>query len=124
MKYTYKDLRFYEELLTRAGENVAFRDAVQDRLIEIKRQLRKRSKERKEATVVRDYCDGSMVVKLALPEDLSTAEEADAYFMEYEYIRYRPTCYDCTGQLFTAWYKIFQKPDGRFWAYHSVGIDN
>ena len=57
-----------------------------------------------------------------LPEWLSTEEEANEYFKDVEYIYYRPTYFDCTGQLFTSWYKIFSK-SGRFWAYHRICRD-
>lgn len=32
------------------------------------------------------------------------------------------TAYDCTGQAFTAWYRIV-KMQGRFFAYHDVAYD-
>ena len=35
---------------------------------------------------------------------------------------YYPSAYDCTGQAFTSWYKVFAR-GGRFWAYHRVSVD-
>lgn len=66
--------------------------------------------------------DGMIVLK-PLPECIETLEEAEEYFNEYERIVYRPTYYDCTGQLFTSWHKIFRKPNGKLWMYHSIGRD-
>ena len=71
--------------------------------------------------MVKDDGDGA-VVRFPLPESLKTEDEADEYFREYDYMYYRPTYYDCTGQMFTSWYKIYRK-DGRFWAYHRVDLD-
>ena len=66
-------------------------------------------------------CDSSISL-VELPESIETAEEADEYFREYEYLHYRPSMYDCTGQRFTEWYKIFKRR-GRYMAYHAVGMD-
>lgn len=49
-------------------------------------------------------------------------EEADEWFKNCYYLEYQPSPYDCTGQRFTVWYKLFQRR-GRWWAYHSVGVD-
>lgn len=63
------------------------------------------------------------IYKYPLPEYLETLEEAEEHFNEYERLYFDPSPYDCTGQHFTSWHKIFRKPDGRFWCYHSVSID-
>ena len=55
-------------------------------------------------------------------EDLQTEDEADAYFMGNLYRESYPSAYDCTGQIFTTWYKIFRR-GGRFWAYHATAMD-
>lgn len=70
------------------------------------------------------YSDSdSYIIKFPLPADIKTAEDADLYFMQNEFIEFVPTYYDCTGKLFTRWYKIFQKPNGEFWAYHRISRD-
>lgn len=58
----------------------------------------------------------------ALPDFLDTLENAIAYFEEYERIEYIPSMYDCTGQAFTSWYKVFKRHD-KFYVYHSVSFD-
>lgn len=123
MTYTYADLHFYEWMLDELKKQPQAKpEKIEARIVEIKRQLRAHNRNTGDGTVVHD--DGDYhIVKLPLPEDIQTKEEAREYFRECEYIEYRPTYYDCTGQLFTQWYKIFQKPDGRFWAYHCIGID-
>ena len=96
-----------------------------ERKDDIKRAIRKylnKANPEPERRMFNESIDGVIEV-FPLPEDIETMEEATEYFKDFEYIYYRPTYYDCTGQLFTSWYKIFQKPDGRFWAYHSIGRD-
>ena len=123
--WTYKDLRFYEwileELKKTPGSNPEY---FEELVIEEKRKLRRSNRVvNNERKIVRDYGMDGVIVKFPLPEELTSAEEADEYFREYEYIYFYPSPYDCTGQQFTSWYKIFRKPDGRFWAYHSIGVD-
>ena len=59
---------------------------------------------------------------LPLPEYIETIDEAVSYFEDYEYMPYCPSAYDCTGQKFTSWYKVFAR-NNRFWAYHRVSMD-
>ena len=124
--YTYKDLHLFEQMLKELKQKNPDMDITQfDKIvIEKKRTIRRLNKiEDCGSTIVRDDGIDGYVVKFPLPESIDNAEDADEYFREYEYIHYRPTYYDCTGQAFTSWYKIFRKPDGRFWAYHSVSLD-
>lgn len=72
--------------------------------------------------VVKDYGIDGCVMRIELPEDIQTGEEAQEWFAECEYIRYSPRPYDCTGQAFTAWYKFF-RVNGRYICYHSVAVD-
>lgn len=124
--WTYKDLRFYEsvlkELKKQPGSNPEY---FEELIIEQKRKIRKHNKSNAEydRTIVRDYGMDGYVEKFLLPEGIATMEEANEYFEDYERIYYMPSPWDCTGQAFTSWYKIFRKPDGRYLAYHSVGRD-
>lgn len=97
------------------------------RLIDMKRAARKFLREEREKHedlphLVKDDGMNGYVVLLPLPENITDAETADEWFRDWEYIEYRYTPYDCTGQLFTRWYKIINR-NGRFYAYHSVGCD-
>ena len=67
-----------------------------------------------------DY--GSVTILLPLPESIDNLDDAKEWFEYNEYMTCRPSMYDCTGQLFTSWYKLFQR-NGRYWAYHCVSID-
>lgn len=71
--------------------------------------------------VVRDDGD-SLLVVFPLPDHLETAEDATAYFLDNYFREVYPSAYDCTGQIFTTWYKIFRRR-GQFWAYHATAMD-
>ena len=126
MEYTYTDLRFYEKAYdmfkNQEGNN---KKAFEQLIIDCKKYLRKKNRidSEYEKVMVKDYGIDGCVIKFPLPVHITTKEEADDYFMDYEYIYYRPTYYDCTGQTFTSWYKIFRRTDGRFMAYHRISID-
>lgn len=95
-----------------------------EKIIEWKKAVRKYLKKpASEKILVRDYGIDGYVIRYPLPEGISSKEEGEEYFEEYEYIHYHPTYYDCTGQAFTSWYKVYKAKDGRFWVYHSIGYD-
>lgn len=75
-----------------------------------------------ESRIVKDDGIDGFVALLALPKVLDTEEEAQEFFDAFIRIDYRPSMYDCTGQAFTGWYKLFRR-DGRFYVYHSVNYD-
>ena len=97
-------------------------DARRNAVIKLKREIREfQSRPVQEGTVLDDSVDGFTAL-LPLPESLSSKEEADEYFRKQLYIHASYSAYDCTGQAFTSWYKIFERR-GRFWAYHRVNFD-
>lgn len=51
-----------------------------------------------------------------------TREDAEAYFEAHMELTCRPSAYDCTGQFFTVWRKLFQRA-GSWWCYHRVAVD-
>ena len=59
---------------------------------------------------------------MPLPKTITDEETAREWFEYNEYMHIRPSMYDCTGQLFTSWYKIIER-NGRFYAYHCVSLD-
>ena len=68
-----------------------------------------------------DGIDG-YVLLIELPETLENLRDAEEYFEERETICAVPSIFDCTGQAFTSWFKVFKRRD-RFMAYHSIGFD-
>ena len=59
-----------------------------------------------------------------LPDELDsyTEDEAQEWFMWNRYRNAAPSQYDCTGQLFTNWFKLTRRR-GHWFAYHSIGRD-
>lgn len=49
-------------------------------------------------------------------------EDVEAWFTENRYIHGVNSQYDCTGCLFTEWFKVFRRR-GRWYAYHCIGMD-
>ena len=124
----YQDLIIYERLTKELEKQTGVRaNKAKEYLDEMKRKIRRANK----ATNYR-FSEGetvfanefeSAIFKYPLPAYLTTFEEAEEYFDEYERLYFIASPYDCTGQHFTSWRKIFRKPDGRFWVYHSIGMD-
>ena len=71
--------------------------------------------------VKEDGIDG-YVELVSIPDVFDTEEAADAFFKDFLYISCRPSMYDCTGQAFTSWYKLFKRR-GQFYAYHRIALD-
>ena len=76
----------------------------------------------KDRSLIKDYGVDGYVELIELPEYLETKDDAREYFDEEEWIHAYPSMYDCTGQRFTNWAKIFQRR-GRWMAYHRVSFD-
>jgi len=72
--------------------------------------------------VIHDYGIDGAIVLIPLPKNLTTEGMAREYFEENEYMDRPNSPYDCTGEIFTEWYKIIER-NGRFYAYHSIGRD-
>ena len=103
-------------------------DSYNDSVYEIKKEIRDYYKrdERKEWLIRDDGIDGGIVL-FEFPSEINSIkidsfELAEEYFKAYEYRKCRPSMYDCTGQVFTSWYKIIKRND-KFYAYHYIGFD-
>ena len=82
-----------------------------------------------ERRIVKDYGIDGFVELVSIPEVFDTLDDdadgnpgAETFFKEFLEIHARPSMYDCTGQAFTSWFKLFKR-NGQFWAYHSVCFD-
>lgn len=64
----------------------------------------------------------TIVNKFYLPDSISNIGEAERYFDEWERIVPPSSPYDCTGEQFTTWHRIFYVK-GRYLCYHAVAID-
>ncbi len=93
-----------------------------DRMEDVKRAIREYTHKENTDRIVKDYGIDGYVVLMELPDFLENQQDAEEYFEEGHVIHATPSIYDCTGQAFTSWYKIFKRRD-RFYAYHSVCFD-
>ena len=93
-------------------------------MVAVKRRLRKLNKNftdgLEENRAIKVYEDGSVIERVVLKAD--TMEQAENEFENEHYIEYWDRGYDCTGQAFTEWHKIFKVRD-KFVLYHSIGMD-
>lgn len=125
LKFAYSFRRFLQE--ERPGDPKLTDDLIREMSEAIHKYNRKqalRAAAESDRRIVKDYGIDGFVLRIDLPEELRSKDEARAWFEEYEVLRYRPTYYDCTGQLFTSWYSIFKHPTkDHFIAYHSVACD-
>lgn len=94
----------------------------EERIVELKREIRGFYKKADNRKIVKDNGIDGFVELVELPDFLESIEEATEYFEEYEVREAIPSMYDCTGQAFTSWYKIFERR-GRLFAYHSICFD-
>ena len=118
LKVAYEILNIYKELISEHGKT----ERVEERIAEQKREIRKFHKKGSDRRLVRDDGIDGYVLLIELPETLENLRDAEEYFEECETICAVPSMYDCTGQAFTSWFKVFKRR-GRFMAYHSVCFD-
>ena len=117
------DLEFAYLLLNEINKMVGdeYTASKKDRVTEIKRAIRqfyKKQEDSRSRRIIKDYGIDGFIELYELPE----VEDPQAYFDEYEWIHAKPSMYDCTGQAFTAWRKVFKR-HGKNMVYHSVGFD-
>lgn len=117
----YEDAKLWESLV-RLTSNRPMSAERKERHDEIKRALRKFYHKSSDGAVNFGEWD-SFISKYPLPGWIKTKEEAIEFFEEYEWMRCTPSQYDCTGQMFTYGYCVFQKSDGRWWVYHRIALD-
>ena len=104
------------------AENKASRDVL---VATVKREIREFNRRpASDSCIVEERgCDGYIEL-VRLPDELDKVNEDDAaeWFRENRYLEFFPTPYDCSGQKFTNWFKLFRRR-GHWFAYHSVSID-
>lgn len=94
-------------------------------MVEVKREIRAYAhRPAADTRIVEERgCDGYIEL-VQLPDELDKAhkEIAADWFRANRYLEFYPTPYDCSGQKFTNWFKLFRRR-GHWFAYHSVSID-
>lgn len=114
-----RDLRFWYEYLRMQDDLPLINE---DLVKEVKQKIRAYTNAPVDETRYFDADYDGATLLLPLPESLKSAEAATEYFMDTLYIDFVPGPYDCTGRLFTSWFKVFKRGD-RFWVYHRIGRD-
>lgn len=117
LKIAYETIGLYKELI---GE-CACRDHAAKRIVDLKRDIRSFSHKESDRQIVKDNGD-SWVVLITLPGYIRSKDEAVEYFEWREYMECPHSIYDCTGKLFTCWYKVFER-NGKWMAYHCIAAD-
>lgn len=73
-----------------------------------------------------DYCHqddyGYITIRVEVPDYCKSDEDIEEWFDLCQRRTYRPSPYDCTGQLFTISYKIVTL-HGQRYLYHHIGMD-
>lgn len=104
--------------------SVEKRAAVKNLAATIKREIRDYNN--RPASDVRIICADydSRLELVQLPDELDKAHKADAadWFRDNCYLEAYNSQYDCTGQEFTSWYKLFRR-QGHWFAYHLISRD-
>lgn len=119
LRNAYEDLTFYQEL---TDEDPNWAEVLKEKIKTLKKRIREYvKKEKMDHFCIKSDCDG-YIEKILLPDRIDSKEEADIWFKENEYRTCKPSQYDCTGQLFTGWYRIFHIND-RYVAYHCLCMD-
>lgn len=121
LKNAYIVLIGLKEMVPKNGRE----EVVKEHIKSIKRDIRgyfKKKSQKPQKRLVKDNGIDGFIELIQLPGFLKNVEDAKEYFDENEVMICRPSMYDCTGQLFTCWYKIIER-HGRMFAYHCVGCD-
>lgn len=118
LRVAYEILNTYKELISEHGKT----ERVEKRIAEQKREIRKFHKKISDRRLVKDDGMDGYVLLIELPETLKSMQDAVEYFKLHEVICAVPSIFDCTGQAFTAAFKVFERR-GKFMAYHAVRFD-
>ena len=110
------------KILEKEAINQKENEKLQKLIVDYKKEIRAFVNKSADRRLVKEYGIDGYIELIALPKRLTDLENAIEYFEDVEKIYYRPTYYDCTGQAFTSWYKVFKR-NNRFYAYHSVCFD-
>ena len=128
LRIKYEDLLLLNRIKNENESAILDMDSYNDSVYEIKKEIRDYYKrdERKEWLIRDDGIDGGIIL-FELPSEINSIkidsfELAEEYFKAYEYRKCRPSMYDCTGQVFTSWYKIIKR-NNKFYAYHCISFD-
>lgn len=112
------------DVLERVGKESGNTHRRRKRIVELKRNLRRYAHREIgfEPRVIQDNGIDGFVLLQRLPDDFRDLAQATEFFEQFMTYEYRPSPYDCTGQRFTSWFKVFRR-NGGYYAYHAVSVD-
>lgn len=119
LKMAYEELLFWKND-SRLKDNALINDRIIKKLKEGIRDYFRR-KNRETARIIKWDSESEIILE-EIPEIINTKEVAEEWFMFCRYRAVIPSPYDCTGQLFTAWYKIFKR-NGKYIVYYCICRD-
>jgi hypothetical protein len=123
MRERYEHVRMLEELRDAHSDpkTIAFaNDLIAEEKKTIRRILRTSSPKEECHMVYDNGIDGACLrIKIT---GVYSKEAAELKFLSEYYLEPIASAFDCTGRLFTSWYKIVQM-HGDWYAYHSICRD-
>lgn len=110
-KYNFLEFLYNMEKFVMQGKEEIYKEEI----IKAKREIRKiHNKDNKlraenqNKHIVKDYGMNGWIEKEIFTN--TTAEKVTAY-AEENWMECKPSIYDCTGQLFTSWFEVFEVED-------------
>lgn len=122
LRDAYALLMFMQNDISASAEKKA---AVKNLAATVKREIRAyNNRPAPDSRIVEEHGIDGYIELVQLPNELDEADNADAdeWFRANRYYEFYPTAYDCSGQKFTSWFKLFRRR-GHWFCYHSVCID-
>lgn len=122
LRDAYTLLVFIRDDVPAAAEQ---KSSLADFMVSIKKEIRAYNhRPAPDSRIVEGRGIDGYIELVRLPDELDKVNEDDAaeWFRANRYLEFFPTPYDCSGQKFTNWFKLFRRR-GHWFAYHSVSID-
>lgn len=116
-----RELRLNYEILYMFKIGDGFKNKTKEWLDKLKRANREYTHKKTDRRMIKEDGDGYLLL-IECPDWVETRMDAEEWFYSEEERTYIPSPYDCTGQQFTCWYKLFQR-NGKWMCYHSIGVD-
>ncbi len=118
IKNAYEHIGFLNEFIRQAPDTPGTEKA-KEMVQKTKRLIREYNNRVNDRHIVKDYGMDGYLELIEFPDGLVDPE---AYFEENEQLSLMHSAYDCTGQAFSGWHKIFKR-NGKTICYHRVCCD-
>lgn len=125
LRDAYEVLKIWTLVITDSATTEEGIKIAEEHIRDLKRSLRKENAMDNAATkryMVRDYGIDGWVERIAVPFAAEDEDEVNEWFINTEFMEAPHSMYDCTGALFTSWWKPC-KLNGRWFVYHSIVRD-